>query len=177
MASDKIKLGLNIPLFVAGIVSIGAGTLIGMVAVWWYLAWGQLAPFWQKVSHAHAAWWSALIIIAAMLLPGLNLKPWVKKAIIIGTFIGPVFWVGVLAAYYELGGPAIWRFEVKELVGAYYEIPLLGVIAGLLEFLGFISLGVVSHNTPPQDLLLQNAISQGLPARSMPPAHPPIIQG
>jgi len=143
LASDKIKLGLNIPLFVAGIVSIGAGTLIGMVAVWWYLAWGQLAPFWQKVSHAHAAWWSALIIIAAMLLPGLNLKPWVKKAIIIGTFIGPVFWVGVLAAYYELGGPAIWRFEVKELVGAYYEIPLLGVIAGLLEFLGFLSLGVV----------------------------------
>ena len=140
---EKIRLGLNIPLFVAGIVSIGVGTLIGMIAIWWYLAWGQLAPFWQKVSHAHAAWWSALIIIAAMLLPGLNLKAWVKKAIIIGTFIGPVFWVGVLAAYYELGGPAIWRFEVRELVGAYYEIPVLGLVAGILEFLGFISLGIV----------------------------------
>jgi hypothetical protein len=140
---DKIRLGLNVPLFVAGIVSIGVGTLVGMVAIWWYLAWKELAPFWQKVSHAHAAWWSALIIIAAMLLPSLNLKPWVKKAIIAGTFVGPVFWVGVLAAYYELGGPAIWRFEVRELVGAYYEIPLLGVVAGILEFLGFLSLGLV----------------------------------
>ena len=143
MRNEKIRLGLNIPLFIAGIVSIGVGTLIGMIAIWWYLAWKQLAPFWQKVSHAHAAWWSVLIIIAAMLLPNLNLKPWVKKAIIIGTFIGPVFWVGVLAAYYELGGPAIWRFEVRELVGAYYEIPVLGLVAGILEFLGFIALGIV----------------------------------
>lgn len=140
---QNIKLGLNIPLFVASIISIGTGTLVGMVGIWWYLAWKQPVPFWQKVSHAHAAWWSALILIAAMLLPSLSLKPWVKKLVVGGTFVGPTLWVGVLAAYYELGGPAIWRFELKDLAGSYYEIPLLGLVAGVLEFLGFLSLSVV----------------------------------
>jgi len=140
---NDIKLGLNIPLFVASIISIGTGTLVGMVAVWWYLAWGMLAPPWQKVSHAHAAWWSAIILIAAMVLPSLKLKDWVKKFIVVGTFIGPVLWVGVLAAYYELGGGLIWRFEAP-LVGSYYEVPILGVVAGLLEAVGFIALSIVA---------------------------------
>jgi len=139
----EVRLGLNIPLFVASIVSIGTGTLVGMVAIWWYLAWGLPAPEWQKVSHAHAAWWSAIILIAAMLLPSLELRRWVKRFIVWGTFIGPVFWVGVIAAYYELGGGMIWRFR-DPLIESYYSIPVLGVIAGILEFLGFLAMSIVA---------------------------------
>jgi len=139
----EVRLGLNVPLFVASVISIGTGTLVGMVAVWWYLAWGMPAPEWQKVSHAHAAWWSAIILIAAMVLPSLKLKRWVKDFIVYGTFLGPVLWVGVLAAYYELGGGLIWRFEAP-LIGSYYEIPVLGVVAGLLEIVGFIAMGIVA---------------------------------
>ncbi len=141
--NNEVRLGLNVPLFVASIVSIGTGTLVGMVAIWWYLAWGMPAPEWQKVSHAHAAWWSAIILIAAMVLPSLKLKDWVKKFIVYGTFLGPVLWVGVLAAYYELGGGLIWRFQAP-LIGSYYEIPIMGAIAGLLEVIGFIAMSIVA---------------------------------
>ena len=140
---EDIKLGLNIPLFIASLVAIGTGTLVGMVAVWWYLAWGMPAPEWQRVGHAHAAWWSAIILIAAMLLPSLKLKDWVKKFIIAGTFIGPVLWVSVLGAYYEIGGGLIWRF-VDPLIGSYYNIPILGAIAGILEVFGFIAMAIVA---------------------------------
>ena len=148
---DDVRLGLNIPLFVASIVSIGTGTLVGMVAVWWYLAWGMPAPEWQKVSHAHAAWWSAIILIAAMVLPSLRLRRWVKSFIVVGTFLGPVLWVGVLAAYYELGGGLIWRFKTP-LIGSYYEMPVLGVVAGVLEIVGFIAMSIVALSAAGLDI-------------------------
>lgn len=82
-------------------------------------------------------------MIAAMVIPSLSIKPWVKKLIIAGTYLGPTIWVGVLATYYEIGGPAIWRVELPTAPGTYYEIPLVGLIAAVLEFLGFVALGIV----------------------------------
>ncbi|MCS7126910.1 MAG: hypothetical protein NZ953_00750 [Thaumarchaeota archaeon] len=138
-----IRLGLNLPMFVAAMVAIGSGTLVGMMGVWGAAAWGRPVPEWEKVGHAHTAWWAVLIIIAAMVLPSLSIKPWAKKLIVAGTFVGPVLWTGVLASYYEIGGPTLWRVEAPLGPIAYYELPVLGVIAAALEFLGFIALGVV----------------------------------
>lgn len=138
-----LRLGLNLPLFIAAMVTIGASTLVGMMGVWGAAAWGRPVPEWVKVGHSHSSWWAVLIIIAAMVLPSLNLKTWAKRLIIAGTFIGPTFWTGVLATYYEIGGPAIWRMESPITPGTYYELPLLGLVAAIFEFLGFVALGIV----------------------------------
>ncbi|GAY26309.1 hypothetical protein ATG_15120 [Desulfurococcaceae archaeon AG1] len=144
MREETIRLGLNLPLFVAALVSLGTGTLVGMLGIWGAAAWGRPVPEWEKVGHAHASWWAVLIMIASMVLPSLQLKPWAKKLIIAGTFAGPTLWVGVLASYYEIGGPKIWRFEAITAPGSYYEIPLLGLLAGIFEFLGLLALGAVA---------------------------------
>lgn len=138
-----LRLGLNLPMFVAATIAIATGTLVGMLGIWTAAAWGRPVPEWEKVGHAHTSWWSVLILIAAMVLPSLQLKSWAKKLIIAGTFIGPTVWIGVLATYYEIGGPAIWRLEYPALPGTYYELPLIGVIAAVLELLGFVALGIV----------------------------------
>ncbi|MEM2941717.1 MAG: hypothetical protein QW304_09260 [Thermoproteota archaeon] len=110
-AQPTLKLGLNLPMFIAALIAIGTGTLVGMIGIWTAAAWGRPVPEWEKVGHAHSSWWAVLIMVAALLLPNLQLKPWAKKLIIAGTFVGPTLWIGVLASYYEIGGPAIWRFE------------------------------------------------------------------
>lgn len=139
-----IRLGLHIPLFIAAMVAIGAGTLTGMLGVWTAAVWGLPVPEWEKLGHAHAAWWAVLIMIAAMVLPSLELKSWVKKLITAGTFIGPTAWVGSLAFYYEIGGPAFWRFADPAVPGTYYELPIIGLVAAFLEFVGFLALGAVA---------------------------------
>ncbi|MCS6784601.1 MAG: hypothetical protein NZ581_05340, partial [Candidatus Caldarchaeum sp.] len=139
-----VVLGLNLLMFVAGLVAMGSGTLVGMMGIWGAAAWGKPVPEWEKVGHAHSSWWGILIMIAALLLPSLRLKPWAKKLIIAGTFIGPTLWIGVLATYYEIGGPSLWRFEAVTAPGTYYELPVIGLAASGLEFLGFVALGIVA---------------------------------
>jgi acyl CoA:acetate/3-ketoacid CoA transferase beta subunit len=62
---DTIRLGLNIPLFVASMIAIAIGTFTGIVGIWGYAAQKQVVPEWIKVGHAHASWWAVLILIAA----------------------------------------------------------------------------------------------------------------
>ncbi|MEM4189029.1 MAG: hypothetical protein QW544_00755 [Candidatus Caldarchaeum sp.] len=138
-----LRLGLNLPMFIAALIAIATGTFVGMLGIWTAAAWGRPVPEWEKVGHAHSAWWSVLILIAALVLPSLQLKPWAKKLIIAGTFAGPTLWVGVLASYYEIGGPSVWRLESPTLPGTYYELPVIGVVAFVLELLGFVALGIV----------------------------------
>ncbi|MEN3048577.1 MAG: hypothetical protein ABDH63_07370, partial [Candidatus Caldarchaeales archaeon] len=126
--TETIRLGLNLPLFIAAMIAIGTGTLVGMMGIWGAAAWGRAVPEWEKVGHAHSSWWAVLIVIAAMVLPSLSIKPWAKKLIVAGTFLGPTLWIGVLATYYEIGGPAIWRIEAPAAPGTYYELPLIGLI-------------------------------------------------
>jgi hypothetical protein len=142
--SPTIRLGLNIPLFIAALIAMGTGTLVGMIGIWTAAAWGRPVPEWEKVGHAHASWWAALIMIAAMVLPSIALKPWAKKLVIAGTFIGPTLWVGTLAFYYEIGGPAFWRVPNPDAPGTYYEVPVVGPVATILEFVGLLALGSVA---------------------------------
>ncbi|MEM2020409.1 MAG: hypothetical protein QXU41_06925 [Candidatus Nitrosocaldus sp.] len=139
----SIRLGLSIPLFIAAILSLATGTLVGLLGIWGASAWGKPVPEWEKLGHAHTAWWSILIMVAAMLMPYASLKPTAKRLITIGTFIGPVLWIGMIASYYEVGGPRIWLFTGEDSVHTYYELPILGVGASMLEVLGFASLLLV----------------------------------
>lgn len=52
MESGNIKLGLNLPLFIAAIIAMGTGTLVGMMGIWGAAAWGRPVPEWEKVGHA-----------------------------------------------------------------------------------------------------------------------------
>lgn len=137
------RLGLSIPLFIAAILSLATGTLVGLLGIWGASAWGKPVPEWEKLGHAHTAWWSVLIMVAAILMPYASLKPTVKRLITIGTFIGPVLWIGMIGSYYEIGGPKIWLFTDDDSVQTYYELPILGIGASLLEVLGFSSLMLV----------------------------------
>ena len=83
-------------------------------------------------------------MIAAMVIPSIKLKPWAKKLIIAGTFIGPSIWVGTLALYYEIGGPTLWRAAEPAALGTYYEIPVLGLASSFFEFVGLLALGSVA---------------------------------
>jgi hypothetical protein len=78
--SPTIRLGLNIPLFIAALIAMGTGTLVGMIGIWTAAAWGRPVPEWEKVGHAHSSWWAVLIMIAAMVLPSIALKPWGQEA-------------------------------------------------------------------------------------------------
>ena len=98
-----IELGLDIPLLIAATVAIGFGTLSGEEGIWRYLAWKKAVPYWIKVGHAHLTWWTAFLVLAAVLLPGLELALWAKAAIIVISFVFPLAWLAAMYAYYEKG--------------------------------------------------------------------------
>ena len=102
-----VELVLDIPLLISATVAIGFGTLSGEVGIWRYLAWKKAAPYWIKVGHAHLTWWTAFLVLAAVLLPGLGLALWAKDAIIVISFVFPLAWLAAMYAYYEKGGPMV----------------------------------------------------------------------
>lgn len=97
---ETIRLGLNLPMFLASLVALFFGIFPGILGVWLYAAWRIVVPEYIKVGHAHAAWWSVLILIAGLLLPAAALKPSVKKYVIFTSFVAVPFWMIALAAYY-----------------------------------------------------------------------------
>ena len=99
-----IELGLDIPLLIASTVAVGFGTLSGEVGIWRYLAWKKAVPYWIKVGHAHLTWWTTFLMLAAILLPGLDLALWAKNAVVVVSFIFPLVWLAAMYAYYEKGG-------------------------------------------------------------------------
>jgi hypothetical protein len=102
-----IELGLDIPLLIAATVAVGFGTLSGEVGIWRYLAWKRAVPYWIKVGHAHLTWWTTFLMLAAVLLPGLELALWAKDAIVVISFVFPLTWLAAMYAYYEKGGSLI----------------------------------------------------------------------
>ncbi len=102
-----IELGLDVPLFIAATVAVGFGTLSGEAGIWRYLAWKNAVPYWIKVGHAHLTWWTAFLMLAPILLPGLGIALWAKSAIIIVSFVFPLAWLAAMYAYYEKGGSLI----------------------------------------------------------------------
>ncbi|RSN68608.1 hypothetical protein D9Q81_05680 [Candidatus Korarchaeum cryptofilum] len=123
---SSVKLGLNIPLFVASLISIAAGTFTGMVGVWGYIAYKQAVPEWIKVGHAHAAWWSVPILLAAILLPGLPLASWFRKFVLVTAFICPGAWL-FLGQYVTYG----LHVESAMYIMPVFEISLFIALLGV----------------------------------------------
>lgn len=95
-----IYIGLNIPAFIASLVTLFIGVVGGLIGIWAYLAWKIAVPEYIKVGHAHTSWWSAFIIISAILLPKLSIKKWFKKFSIWTFFLAPALWIISLSVYY-----------------------------------------------------------------------------
>ena len=95
----SIRLGLNLPMFVGALIALFTGIFPGILGVWLWGAWKIAVPVYIKVGHAHAAWWSVLILLAGFLLPATLLKPAVKRFIIWTSITAVPLWMIALAAY------------------------------------------------------------------------------
>ncbi|MEM1664131.1 MAG: hypothetical protein QXD96_08420 [Pyrobaculum sp.] len=123
---EKLRLGVNIPMFLAGCITLGAGTLAGMIAIWGSMVFGQPAPYWAKIGHAHASWWGALMIIASLLLPNLEVKPWFKKFAIAVSIAVPWPWVyGLVYGGHGLG------IDVAKYLQGLFDVLLLIALGGI----------------------------------------------
>lgn len=162
-----IELGLDLPLFVASIFSIGFGTLSGEVGIWRYLAWKRAVPYWIKVGHAHLTWWAMFLVLASLLLPGLGLAFWAKTAIIIIAFVFPASWLVSMYAYYEKGAPLATKvlMPVMEVLGfgsllavfiiaSGMQLPLISTAAPTLQS----KLEILSGISVPNEIFLIPAV-------------------
>lgn len=119
---DRIRLGVNIPLFTIGVIATALGCFIGITGIWGYAAKGLIIPEWIKVSHGHVNWWGVLITIAAVLLPGLALTGWFRLATYIIALVAPFLWaLGFYLTYARGVQGAMYIMPVA-------EIPLLIVL-------------------------------------------------
>ena len=134
-----VELGLDIPLLIAATVAIGFGTLSGEVGIWRYLAWKKAVPYWIKVGHAHLTWWTAFLVLAAIVLPGLGLALWAKDAIVVTSFVFPLAWLAAMYAYYERGASL-----VSTLVMPIMEVLGFGSLLAVFVSASGIQLPVVS---------------------------------
>lgn len=142
---DTIRLGLNVPLFVASLISIASGTFIGMVGVWGYIAQKLVVPEWVKVGHAHAAWWSVPILIAALLVSSLPLARWFRSFLIVVAFLCPGLWLvlGQLA-HYHLG------IEFAKWLMPVFEIPLFIALVGTLLTAAGVKISFITASAEPK---------------------------
>lgn len=132
MAWEKgnIRLGLNLPMFLASLIAILSGIVSGIGGVWMYGAWKIAVPEFVKVGHAHGAWWGVLILIAGLLLPYSGIKLKFKKFVSLSCLFGVPLWMMALSFYYIM----------KEVKGIHAPWP--AVAGGLIHwdfiFYGFI---------------------------------------
>jgi hypothetical protein len=85
--TKDIKLGLNIPLFAASLVTILVGApLLGLIGVWMFAQQGEPVPHFLKVAHAHVSWWSIALLISSLIIPSLPLGRAIKRIITAGAF-------------------------------------------------------------------------------------------
>jgi hypothetical protein len=95
-----IRLGLSLPMFLGSLIALFFGIFPGILGVWLYGAWGIVVPEFIKMGHAHASWWSVLILLVALFLPAVPLKVWVKKFVAFTSIAAVPLWMVALAAYY-----------------------------------------------------------------------------
>ncbi|MCH7944909.1 MAG: hypothetical protein IIC73_02685, partial [Armatimonadetes bacterium] len=98
--STSVRLGLSLPMLLGSLIALLVGIFPGILGVWLFQAWGIAVPEFIKVGHAHAAWWSVLILLAAFFLPAVPLKPRVKRFVAFTAITAVPFWMVTLAAYY-----------------------------------------------------------------------------
>lgn len=118
-----LRLGVNLPLFVVGTLIVGLGAFIGIIGIWGYMAKGLVSPEWVKISHGHVAWWGVLILIAATILPGLNVTRFFKNVAIAVCLVAPTVW-----------GIAYYLYYAKEISVAKFLLPVseIALLAVLL---------------------------------------------
>ncbi len=128
-----LKLGLNIPLFVASMIAIAAGTFTGIIGIWGFAAQKLVIPEWIKVSHAHVSWWAVLILLAALVTPSLPLASWFRKFLLATALICPGAWIALgQAGYYHFG------FKLGKYLMPVFEILLFIALLGVaLVAIGF----------------------------------------
>ncbi len=95
-----IRLGLSLPVFLGSLIALFAGIFPGILGIWLYAAWKVAVPKFIKVGHAHASWWSVLLLLTAFFLPAVPLKPRVKKFVAFTSLVAVPVWMVSLAAYY-----------------------------------------------------------------------------
>lgn len=124
---SQIRIGLNVPIFIASLLSLGLGIGLGLVGVWAFIADKTAVPQMLKVIHAHTSWWSIVILIFALLLPTLPVKKIVKKFIVLFSFFFVPLYVSSLFLYY----------------GFAKEFPIFAGLAFGLEILFFAIIFVI----------------------------------
>jgi len=138
---EKMKIGLNVPLFAASLVAIFIGApLLGLTGVWGFLVQNQIVPPFLKALHAHISWWSMVILIASLILPSIPLKPILRKTVIAGCFVAMPLYVLAIILHYTFAEPALVSFGF---LGSYY-ISAFGLVGFLIEIAFFGAMTAVS---------------------------------
>ncbi len=141
--SGTIRLGLNIPLFTASLISIGLGTFTGMIGIWGYAAQKLAIPEWIKVGHAHDSWWAVLIMIAAVTLPSLPLARWFRNFVIAASFISPGLWLLSFYSYYAHG------IESAKYLMPVFEILLFLSLLGVALVASGVNIPIITTRDKP----------------------------
>lgn len=101
--SKTMRIGLNVPLFIASLLAILIGApLLGLIGVWGFLAQGKVVPAFLKVLHAHICWWSLVMVISSLIVPHLSLKPAIKKLITWISFLLIPVYVVLMTMHYTM---------------------------------------------------------------------------
>lgn len=127
------RLGLSVPLFCASLVAILIGApILGLTGIWGYIVPGNIVPVYLKVMHAHVAWWSLIILLNALLVPGINMKQWFKSWIVWSSFLIIPIFVFLMIAHYLVPQTLLSLGNI----GTFY-VSLFGICAFILEIAFF----------------------------------------
>lgn len=144
LESKTMRIGLNVPLFVASLSAILIGApLLGLIGVWGFLVQGKVVPSFLKVLHAHMSWWSLIMVIASLLVPHLSLKPIIKRLITWGSFLLVPLYVLFMVLHYVKLHP--YALKLGALSTFYVSFPGVGIfICESGFFLVMLVLGLLS---------------------------------
>lgn len=135
------KLGLSVPLLCASLVAIFIGApIIGLTGVWGFIVPGDIFPGYMKVLHAHAAWWSLVILLNALLISSVPLKPCFRRWVIWSSFFTIPLYVSLMIGHYALAEQIPLSLGV---LGTYY-ISLYGILAFIIEMAFFGTTAIIA---------------------------------
>lgn len=135
MGDEKtIAIGLSVPLLCAALVALFLGApILGLTGVWGFLVQKIAFPNYLKVLHAHIAWWSVVMLISALIIPSISVKQWLKKCIVIGSFLVMPLYASLMILHYQVQDPYILNLGT---LGSFYLTPF-GFLGFLLEMAFF----------------------------------------
>ncbi|MEK6564046.1 MAG: hypothetical protein AABZ65_03335 [Candidatus Omnitrophota bacterium] len=124
--AKTMRIGLNVPLFVASLCAMLIGApLLGLIGVWGFLVQGKAVPAFLKVLHAHICWWSLVMVISSLIVPHLSLKPAIKKLITWVSFLLIPVYVILMTMHYTMEHP--YKLILGALGSFYVSWPGVGV--------------------------------------------------